>query len=70
MEASDFEIDMGTLAAHDVKSPPYVLNLEHLDFDPDGDRPNVEMSFTMAADPMVPATRWFPLRPAHGGQRA
>ena len=44
----DFEIDMGTLAAHDVKSPPYVLNLERQDFDPNGDRPNVEMSFTMA----------------------
>jgi hypothetical protein len=44
----DFEIDMGTLAAHDVTTTPYVLNLERENFDPDGDRPTVEMSFTMA----------------------
>ena len=44
----DFEIDMGTVAAHDVTSAPYVLNLERQHFDPDGDRPNIEMSFTMA----------------------
>ena len=44
----DFEIDMGTLAARDVMSAPYVLNLERESFDPDRDRPVVEVSFTMA----------------------
>jgi hypothetical protein len=44
----DYSIDMGTLAARDVMSTPYILNLERESFDPDGDRPVVELSFTMS----------------------
>jgi hypothetical protein len=44
----DFPVDMGTLAARDVMSTPYILNLECESFDPDGDRPAVDLSFTMA----------------------
>jgi hypothetical protein len=47
-DGQDFEIDIGTIAAHDVTNSPYVLNLELEDFDPEGDRPGLEMSFTMA----------------------
>lgn len=45
----DLEIDMGTIAARDLTGSPYVLNLEVADFDPEGDRPLVELSFTIAA---------------------
>jgi hypothetical protein len=41
------DIDMGTLAARDVTSSPYVLNLEAGSFDPDGDRPVVYLYFTV-----------------------
>jgi hypothetical protein len=44
----DVDIDMGTLAARDVTRSPYVLNLEAGSFDPDGDRPAVELYFTVA----------------------
>jgi hypothetical protein len=47
-DGQDCEIDIGTIAAHDVTNSPYVLNLELEDFDPEGDRPGLEMSFTMA----------------------
>src|SRR5262249_53161759 len=43
----DLKIDMGTLAARDVSSSPYVLNLEADSFDPDGDRPVVDLYFTV-----------------------
>jgi hypothetical protein len=44
----DVDIDMGTLAARDVTRSPYVLNLEAGSFDPDGDRPVVDLYFTVA----------------------
>ncbi len=44
----DYEIDMGTLPARDVTSTPYILNEERDSFDPEGDRPVTEMSFTVA----------------------
>jgi hypothetical protein len=44
---TDVDIDMGTLAARDVSSSPYILNLEADSFDPDGDRPVVDLYFTL-----------------------
>jgi hypothetical protein len=49
---TDVDIDMGTLAARDVSSSPYILNLEADSFDPDGDRPVVDLYFT------VTGVRW------------
>jgi hypothetical protein len=43
----DLNLEMGTLAARDVASSPYVLNLESDSFDPAGDRPVVDLYFTM-----------------------
>ena len=43
----DWDIDMGTVAARDVTSAPYVLNLELASFNPDGDRPVVNLLFTL-----------------------
>ena len=48
----DWDIDMGTIAPRDVTSTPYVLNLEIGSFNPDGERPLVELFFT------VTGVRW------------
>ncbi|HTU67784.1 MAG TPA: DUF4062 domain-containing protein [Steroidobacteraceae bacterium] len=44
----DCEIDMGTIAARDVRASPYVLNLEQDSFAPDGERPEVELAYKIA----------------------